>query len=164
MKMRRKSLFIRLFLIVNTLFIIPGACVVSYLNITFTPIFIFAALYLPLCYGLGQYGKVKGMPVFLSKFYTFFDRHLTYRPFDHQTHEIETTWRQEIEKGEICHYHIPSPVRLFPDRCYLQGVSFIMQADKSPLSFKAALLSGCGLLLIFTPLLLWEFPEQGQKP
>ena len=167
MYMQRKSLIPRVTYITMLILMIPGAILFEYVGITFKHIFIFGAIFLPGCAVAGHYRKRKGRlhePFFYEvKLYNFLDKNLKYRPFNIQTRRIETFWRNQVEDGVTCAFKMPQNLKLFPDRCYLKGVSFIFKANRfnlNPFSIKESIWLFLGMWMTFPLLLIWEFPEE----
>ena len=164
---QRKGLIMRVTYITMLILMIPGAILFEYWGITFKHIFIFGAIFLPVCAAGGHYRKKKGRihePLFFEvKLYTFLDRNLKYRPFDIQTRRIEKFWRNQVDDGVTCEFKISQNLKLLPDRCYLKGVSFILKASKFNLnifSIKEPIWLFLGMWMTFPLLLIWEFPEE----
>jgi hypothetical protein len=165
--MERKFLIPRAMSITMLILMIPGAILFEYWGITFKHIFIFGAIFLPGCAVAGHYRKKKGRlhePLFYEvKLYNFLDKHLKYRPFNIQTRRIEKFWRNQIEDGVTCEFKIPQNLKLFPDRCYLKGVSFILKANRlnfNLFSVKEPVWLFLGMVMTFPLFFIWEFPEE----
>ena len=167
MSMQRKYLIPRAMSITMLILLIPGAILFEYVGITFKHIFIFGAIFLPVSTVTGHYRKKNGRlhePLFYEgKLYTFLDKHLKYRPFNIQTRRIEKFWRNQVEDGVMCEFKLPGNLKLFPDRCYLKGVSFILKASRlnvNPFSLKELIWLFLGMWMTFPLLLIWEFPQE----
>ena len=169
MSLQRKGLIPRALSIIMVILMIPGALLFEYVGITFKHIFLFGVIFLPCCAVIGYSRKKKGPLheplLYEGKLYAFLDKHLKYRPFDIQTRAIENVWRNQIEDGVTCEFKLPENLKLFPDKCYLRGVSFILKASRfniNPFSLKELIWLFSGMVMTFPLFLIWEFPEERQ--
>jgi hypothetical protein len=169
MSIQRKGLIPRALSITMVILLIPGALLFEYVCVRWIHIFIFGAIFFPGCAVAGHFRKKKGRlhePLFYEvKLYNFLDKHLKYRPFDIQTRRIENFWRNQVEDGVACEFKIPQNLKLFPDRCYLKGVSFILKASRlnvNPFSMKELFWLFFGIWMTFPLFFIWEFPEEIQ--